>query len=52
MDDYDPQCEAMKRAMSTDGVDRQQLIRLAMAWRELARERSGRAPDRYTGKAA
>lgn len=51
MDDYDPQREAeaaMKLAISTDGVDRQELIRLAMVWRELARARSGplRRPDR------
>jgi hypothetical protein len=49
--DYDPQREAeaaMKLAISTDGVDRQELIRLAMVWRELARARSGRqrCPDR------
>lgn len=51
MDDYDPQREAetaMKLAISTDGVDRQELIRLAMVWRELARARLGpqRRPDR------
>jgi hypothetical protein len=51
MDNCDPQREAeaaMKLAISTDGVDRQDLIRLAMVWRELARARSGpqRRPDR------
>jgi hypothetical protein len=53
MDDYDPQREAeaaMKLAISTDGVDRQELIRLAMAWRELARARS--EPKRRPHRAA
>lgn len=40
---------AMKLAISTDGVDRQELIRLAMAWRELARARLG--PDSRLARA-
>jgi hypothetical protein len=55
MDHYDPQREAeaaMKLAIATDGADRQQLIRLAMAWQELARERSGCASERRAGRAA
>jgi hypothetical protein len=55
MDDYNPQREAeaaMKLAIATDGVDRQRLIRLAMAWRELARDRSGCASERRVDRAA
>ena len=39
--EYDPQHEAeaaMKRAAEAEGVDRQRLIRLALAWHELARD--------------
>jgi hypothetical protein len=55
MDDYDPEREAeaaMKLAIAADGTDRQRLIRLAMAWRELARARTDRTPERDTSKAA
>jgi hypothetical protein len=40
--DYDPQREAeaaMKLAMAVDGPERQHLVRLAMAWQQLARIR-------------
>ncbi|MBR1168540.1 hypothetical protein ACNJYD_20030 [Bradyrhizobium sp. DASA03005] len=39
--EYDPQHEAeaaMKRAAEAEGVDRQRLIQLALAWHELARD--------------
>jgi hypothetical protein len=39
---YDPKHEAelaMKRAAASEGDDRQTLIRLAIAWHELARDR-------------
>jgi hypothetical protein len=39
---YDPQLEAetaMKRAAASEGLDRQRLIKLALAWHELARDR-------------
>jgi hypothetical protein len=39
---YDPKHEAevaMKRAAASEGDDRQRLIRLAIAWHELARDR-------------
>ncbi|WP_199751551.1 RuvA C-terminal domain-containing protein [Bradyrhizobium sp. RP6] len=38
---YDPQREAeaaMKRAAEAEGADRQRLIRLALAWHQLARD--------------
>ncbi|MDX3969296.1 MAG: hypothetical protein QHD01_22250 [Bradyrhizobium sp.] len=38
---YDPQHEAeaaMKRAAEAEGADRQRLIRLALAWHQLARD--------------
>lgn len=41
--DYQPESEAiaaMKRAMAADGLERQRLINLAMAWQELARMRA------------
>jgi hypothetical protein len=55
MEDYNPQREAeaaMKLAIAAAGTDRQRLIRLAMAWRELARARSGCVSERRAGKAA
>lgn len=45
--DYDPEGEAeaaMKMAVMAIGPERQRLIRLAMAWHELARMRSPRVP--------
>lgn len=39
---YDPQHEAeaaMKRAVASEGADRQRLIELALAWHLLARDR-------------
>jgi len=39
--EYDPQREAeaaMKRAVASEGADRQRLIQLALAWHLLARE--------------
>ncbi|MET4344690.1 hypothetical protein [Bradyrhizobium sp. RT9a] len=51
--DYDPQREAeaaMKLAMAVDWPERQRLIRLAMAWQELARMRS--SSSRLKEKAA
>jgi hypothetical protein len=38
---YDPQREAeaaMKRAVASEGADRQRLIQLALAWHQLARD--------------
>ncbi|QQO20632.1 hypothetical protein JJB98_12290 [Bradyrhizobium diazoefficiens] len=46
-DDYDPEREAeaaMKMAVRAVGPERQRWIGLAMAWQELARMRSPRAP--------
>ncbi|MCP3469931.1 hypothetical protein NLM33_06260 [Bradyrhizobium sp. CCGUVB1N3] len=40
--EYDPESEAealMKRAAASEGADRQRLIRLALAWHQLARQR-------------
>jgi hypothetical protein len=40
--DYDPQREAdlaMRQAVATDGPERQQRLRVAQAWNELARTR-------------
>ena len=45
---YDPQHEAeaaMKRAAASEGVDRQRLIQLALAWQELARDRRDERTD-------
>ncbi len=45
---YDPQREAeaaMKRAVAAEGADRQRLIRLALAWHELARDRRNQRTD-------
>lgn len=53
--DYDPEREAiaaMKLAMAADGLERQRLISLAMAWQELARMRSPRAPCRESDATA
>ncbi|WP_314950391.1 hypothetical protein [Bradyrhizobium cosmicum] len=39
-DDCDPEREtltAMKFALAADGLERQRLVRLAMAWQEIAR---------------
>lgn len=47
--DYDPQREAeaaMKMAVTAVGPERQRWIGLAMAWQELVRMRSPRAPCR------
>jgi hypothetical protein len=52
--DYDPQREAeaaMKLAVAAAGAERQRLIWLAMAWRELASARPW-IPDRRSDKAA
>lgn len=41
--DYQPESEAiaaMKLAIAADGLERQRLISLAMAWQELARMRA------------
>ncbi|QQN65606.1 hypothetical protein JIR23_07835 [Bradyrhizobium diazoefficiens] len=41
--DYQPESEAiaaMKLAIAADGLERQRLINLAMAWQELARMRA------------
>jgi hypothetical protein len=53
-DNYDPEREAeaaMKLAIAATGADRQQLIRLALAWRELAQAQPG-VPDRRAEHAA
>lgn len=50
--DYDPQREAeaaMKLAMAVDGPERQHLVRLAMAWQELARTRPTSGPSGEKG---
>ncbi|MBR0950826.1 hypothetical protein [Bradyrhizobium canariense] len=45
---YDPQHEAeaaMKRAVAAEGLDRQLLIELALAWHQLARDRREERSD-------
>lgn len=51
--DYDPEREAaMKMAVAAVGPERQRWIGLAMAWQELARMRSPRAPCRESAATA
>lgn len=53
--DYDPEREAeaaMKMAVTAVGPERQRWIGLAMAWQELARMRSPRAPCRRSDATA
>lgn len=53
--DYQPEREAeaaMKMAVMADGPERQRWIGLAMAWQELARMRSPRAPCRESDATA